>query len=690
MPILNQMNKQGDKMNNLEMAQQYIAEGFSVLAVKSNNKEPLYDSELQPNGGKSATNDYEIAEKLFKKYPDANIGIATGKISGINVIDLDDKSAVANLKEVGLEIPKTRYVKTPRGYHFYIEYDENLSQTAGLVDKVDVRADGGYVLAPPSIVNGKEYTSSKEVSIVKWSEITEFQQNKVKEKRSQSFIESINGNKQPTWVSDALRGVGEGQRNDMASRLAGYFRSKNISKDVAIALMEQYRSNCDPPMEVVELMQVIDSIYSGRYQTFENYENQEIETPIVEVSIANRRVFRYPEQAIVINCTSITKRGDSLSCQIEIEDEGTPITAPRRINMLSSSSVDSLRKELTSIDAERNWKSILSNTFILIHKSLETSSVGHDMRTYKPEITQDGWSAKPYVKENQSNLIMGAGGTGKSTIAIATLLSKASGKNLLPNLYIREPSAVMFCDWEASEQEFYSIMYGLLRGAGLTEKDLLHPVIYRRFDAPLVNHLEEIQRDISKHNIELICIDSVVASGNEDTNSPESARTYHQAVRSLGVSSLGITHITKSGSDTHAYGSVFFTNLSRNIWSAEKDDDQDGNTSIIGMYHRKGNNTGGVHKPVGYEVTFVNDEDDNTVSISYDFGDLNKSSNLSAKQTNAEKILYQLKTRPMNREELSEETDIALPTLRVTLQRLEARNKIRNSGGQYYINENDI
>ena len=54
------MNKQGDKMNNLEMAQQYIAEGFSVLAVKSNNKEPLYDSELQPNGGKSATNDYEI------------------------------------------------------------------------------------------------------------------------------------------------------------------------------------------------------------------------------------------------------------------------------------------------------------------------------------------------------------------------------------------------------------------------------------------------------------------------------------------------------------------------------------------------------------------------------------------------------------------------------------------------------
>jgi DNA-binding IclR family transcriptional regulator len=44
----------------------------------------------------------------------------------------------------------------------------------------------------------------------------------------------------------------------------------------------------------------------------------------------------------------------------------------------------------------------------------------------------------------------------------------------------------------------------------------------------------------------------------------------------------------------------------------------------------------------------------------------------------------------MNREELSEETDIPLPTLRVTLQRLEARNKIRNSGGQYYINENDI
>ena len=156
-------------MNNLEMAQQYIAEGFSVLAISPNSKVPIKDSTLQPNGSKSATNDYEMVEKLFKLYPKANVGIATGKISGINVIDLDDKSAVANLKEVGLEIPKTRYVKTPRGYHFYIEYDENLSQTAGLVEKVDIRADGGYVLAPPSIVNGKEYKSSKEVSIVKWS-----------------------------------------------------------------------------------------------------------------------------------------------------------------------------------------------------------------------------------------------------------------------------------------------------------------------------------------------------------------------------------------------------------------------------------------------------------------------------------------------------------------------------------------
>jgi hypothetical protein len=97
----------------------------------------------------------------WSKWPDANIGIATGLISGIAVIDIDDpdigKAALAELIPDSLVFP---IVKTPSGgEHWYFACtDGHIRNNAKIVPGCDLRANGGYVVAPPSINgNGKPW-----------------------------------------------------------------------------------------------------------------------------------------------------------------------------------------------------------------------------------------------------------------------------------------------------------------------------------------------------------------------------------------------------------------------------------------------------------------------------------------------------------------------------------------------------
>jgi Bifunctional DNA primase/polymerase, N-terminal len=122
--------------------------GFSVLPV-GNDKKPLIKwEELQTR----LPSKKEILE-WWLKYPDANVGIITGKVSNLAVIDIDDPK-IDNETIKGIE----QYLEppacvTPRGgRHLYFRYpkDTDLRNATSIIPKVDIRAEGGYVVAPPS------------------------------------------------------------------------------------------------------------------------------------------------------------------------------------------------------------------------------------------------------------------------------------------------------------------------------------------------------------------------------------------------------------------------------------------------------------------------------------------------------------------------------------------------------------
>jgi putative DNA primase/helicase len=112
---------------------------------------------LVPRGLLDATTDPDAIKEWWSKMPDANIGIATGKESNLIVLDVDGPEGEIFLAEcVRLHgpLPPTMTVRTSKGWHIYFAYPKNVSRVKSVARnnfKLDVRGDGGYVVAPPSV-----------------------------------------------------------------------------------------------------------------------------------------------------------------------------------------------------------------------------------------------------------------------------------------------------------------------------------------------------------------------------------------------------------------------------------------------------------------------------------------------------------------------------------------------------------
>jgi hypothetical protein len=119
-----------------------------VLALLEDGKAPAIT-----RGVKNATRDPVQIEHWWRRR-DFNVGIATGAVSGICVIDIDSPQIVETLIRAACAhggLPRTVMSRTPRGYHLYFGYVPGIRNRIRVPElNIDVRSDGGYVVAPPS------------------------------------------------------------------------------------------------------------------------------------------------------------------------------------------------------------------------------------------------------------------------------------------------------------------------------------------------------------------------------------------------------------------------------------------------------------------------------------------------------------------------------------------------------------
>lgn len=246
------------KNNLYQKALEYSVRGYSVIPLRK-NKTPLLKENVIFQRERVAT-DEEI-EKWWTENPDANVGICTGEISNITVVDIDtggDKVTPLDM------FPKTYTVKTPTGgYHLYYQYDPEIGQTANTFPQfphVDIRNNGGYVVAPPShceYVKNKKRTAGK-YTVERALPIVPFP-------RDMFLVKSVDAKKQAT--KDVLKGfpkLAEGDgRNVALTKVIGKIINLVPAKDyleVAYPIAVSANSQFKTPLPEKEVKTIFDSL----------------------------------------------------------------------------------------------------------------------------------------------------------------------------------------------------------------------------------------------------------------------------------------------------------------------------------------------------------------------------------------------------------------------------------------------
>ena len=231
-------------MTTVDAALAYTLRGWSVIPVGI-DKRPLIPWESYQH--QRATP--EVIKDWYKKYPDAGVAVITGVISSIFVVDVDPRHG-GDLAPYGL-LPATWVVRTGGGgWHFYFKGIQ--SCRTGIVPGVDIKGEGGYVVAPPSgHPSGSQYVVEVE------TEVTD----------PPAWLLALivkahqNGNDKPhSWVSEALAGVPEKKRDTTCIQLAGYFRTL-LPQDVTLAILSFWGQRCLPPFSLKEVTKCVNSVY---------------------------------------------------------------------------------------------------------------------------------------------------------------------------------------------------------------------------------------------------------------------------------------------------------------------------------------------------------------------------------------------------------------------------------------------
>lgn len=239
----------------LNAAIEYASRGWAVFPLEVRGKTPITS-----HGVNDATTNFEQIKKWWKRTPDANIGLACGLISGgLYVIDVDRKAngvdgldSLYEWERENGELPETvRSITGSGGYHIIYKIDVKGTTCTNILEAVDIRSDGGYIVVPPSIhANGNRYEweyDPNEYDVAKADDtVWKLINSRTKKRKVDNFT-------MPTKVD-------KGGRNDTLFRLACSLQAKNLPDEAILASCLATNSKmCNPPLKDNEVEKIVES-----------------------------------------------------------------------------------------------------------------------------------------------------------------------------------------------------------------------------------------------------------------------------------------------------------------------------------------------------------------------------------------------------------------------------------------------
>ena len=263
-------------IQTFEQAKLYLKAGFSVIPLSHKSKTPLAGfswSEYQ----KRKPTDIELESWFNDPTSQNNIGIVTGLVSKLIVIDIDPKNGGnESFEKLRAQLPQTYIVKTGSGgahYYYRWTFESPAPNIKGFKPGIDVQGNGAYVVAPPSIhPNGNSYEL-----VDGFDDISP----------APEWLINLTREDTPSW-ENWIDGVTEGSRNAASASVCGRILFELNQEDWETKgwrqLIEWNKRN-SPPLEEKELQATFKSILKRAHESAKNGESKS--KPVSADSIVN-------------------------------------------------------------------------------------------------------------------------------------------------------------------------------------------------------------------------------------------------------------------------------------------------------------------------------------------------------------------------------------------------------------------
>ena len=249
----------------------YCENGFAIIPIEPKGKRPY--APLTPHGLNDWFDDPEDARKLWSMYPDLNVAIVCGTPShGTITIDADEDDeegthgldTLSDWEDVHGELPATATAITGRGglHYLYRTGRTNIRPSVNHELGVDIRSDGSYIVAPPSVhPNGNCYRWMD--GCAPWErEVVTADENVY------DLIDHVqrnggtdDGQRQQPEKFQLPERIKKGERDNTLYRYGCSLRGQGYRDDVILAMLEKAnRDRCTMPMEQWEVLRIANSV----------------------------------------------------------------------------------------------------------------------------------------------------------------------------------------------------------------------------------------------------------------------------------------------------------------------------------------------------------------------------------------------------------------------------------------------
>jgi hypothetical protein len=257
-------------LHMVDHAWAYAARGWSVFPTPASGEKMGCISAAKSNGNRwgATKNPAEIGVYFKQRFPAANLGIETGSCSGFFVIEADSNKGhgidgIAALRALVAQhgaLPDTLMAESPTGsLHCYFNNAAGLivrNSASVIAPGVDVRGEGGMIIAPPSVRPG--------VGRYRW--LNAYPIADAPQWLLQKIAEPANGNAKPAtppivWRELLAAGINAGARDCSIARIAGYLLSRRVDPFVVLKLLQSWNAtDCRPPLPQQDIVRIVNSI----------------------------------------------------------------------------------------------------------------------------------------------------------------------------------------------------------------------------------------------------------------------------------------------------------------------------------------------------------------------------------------------------------------------------------------------